>query len=78
METTREFERNRELASQLSLNFVLYIISISGCFGVPVCVEMPISKQVRNLPILTGAVVVFIEMFNNHILAKLFFNQFVV
>lgn len=31
-------ERNRELASQLSLNFVLYIISISGCFGVPVCV----------------------------------------
>lgn len=36
METTREFERNRELASQLSLNFVLYIISISGCFGVPV------------------------------------------
>lgn len=38
METTREFERNRELASQLSLNFVLYIISISGCFGVPVCV----------------------------------------
>lgn len=76
METTREFERNRELASQLSLNFVLYIISISGCFGVPVCVEMPISKQVRNLPILTG--VVFLEIFNNHILAKLFFNQFVV
>lgn len=53
MATTREFERNRELASQLSLNFVLYIISISGCFGVPVCVEMQISKQVRNIPSLT-------------------------
>lgn len=53
MATTREFERNRELASQLSLNFVLYIISISGCFGVPVFVEMQISKQVRNIPSLT-------------------------